>query len=173
MSVHPTQNTQNTDNLNPPSSQTLALQWNILGLRGRLPELQLLINQFNPTVIALQETLVPESQISSNFLKGYTLYVKENSDNRLKCGIALAVKSDIPHRRIELPSLPPAIAVEIDYPIKATLVSIYISPQSQKNPELKSKLNRILKKISSPVLLMGDFNGHSTLWGGSDRKSVV
>lgn len=149
----------------------LALQWNLLGLRGRLPELQLLISQFNPIALALQETMVPESKITPNFIKGYNLFIHENPDNPYKTGTAIAIRNDIPHRRINFSSSLLAIAVEIDFPFKITLISVYISPTRQLTRTLKSRLIKILDNIASPVLLMGDFNGHSTLWGGSSQDT--
>lgn len=155
-------------------SNVLALQWNLLGLRGRLPELQLLISQFNPIALALQETMVPKSKIPSNFIKGYELYICENLENPDKTGSAIAIKSDIPHRCIDISTPLQAIAIEIDFPFKVTLVSIYISPShqsNQANQTLKSRLSKILDRVTSPILLMGDFNGHSTSWGSVSSDS--
>lgn len=91
----------------------------------------------------------------------------ENPDNPLTKGSAIAIKSNIPHRRIDISSSLEAIALEIDFPLKITIVSIYLPPfqSSQVDHPLKTRLAKILNKIKSPVLLMGDFNGHSTSWG--------
>lgn len=116
--------------------------------------------------------MVPVSKISPNFIKGYELFICENPDNPEKTGSAIAVKTDIPHRRLNISSSLLAIAVEIDFPSKITLVSIYVSPShqsNQSNQTLKSRLSKLLDEIKSPVLLMGDFNGHSTLWGSNSN----
>lgn len=156
-------------NISSPLS-CLALQWNIYGIRGRLPELQLLISEFNPIALALQETMVPTSKLPINFIKDYNLYICENPDNPDKTGVALAIKTDIPHRRINISSSLLAVAIEIDFPFKLTLISIYISPTYQNTQTLKSRLKKLLDCVASPVLLMGDFNGHSTLWGSNSSS---
>ena len=118
--------------------------------------------------------MTPEAKNNPNFIKGYNLYISENPDNPTKTGIGMAIKTDIPHRRIDIPldNTLLAIAFEIDFPTKITLVSIYISPAThQINNQIKNSLEKILDHISSPVLLMGDFNGHSTLWGGQSKDS--
>lgn len=155
-----------------PSQTCLAIQWNLFGLKGRIAELQLLISKFNPIAIALQETLVPENSIPSNFIKGYNLYILENPDNPERTGTAIAIKNDIPHRRVNLPAHTGllAIAIEIEFPVKVTLISIYISPSSLIQP-IKASLSNILDQFTSPVLLMGDFNGHSTVWGSESDDS--
>lgn len=149
-------NTPSTNpNRSPPNLlqlENIALQWNIQGLRCRLPELKLLISRYNPISIALQETMLPESLLNPNLLKDYTLYIKENHVNPTKTGLGLAVKTDTPHRRIDLSPSSPAIAIEIDFPIKITIVSIYISLSSPANSRLKTHLNSFLQKITSPVL---------------------
>lgn len=114
--------------------------------------------------------MMPESKTPPNFIKGYTLYIRENPDNPSKTGTAIAIKSDIPHRKIDVSSSVLAIGIEIDYPYKVTLLSLYI-PGHLSNKTIKTDISKLLNQFSSPILLMGDFNGHSTLWGCSDNNS--
>lgn len=154
-----------------PSNLTLALQWNLLGLRSRISELQLLISEYNPIALALQETMIPISKTYPNLIKNYDLYLCENPDNPQKTGSAIAVKNDIPHRNITFSSPLVAVAVEIEFPFKIILISLYISGEQQSNSNLKSLLTDLINQFpNSPVLLMGDFNGHSPLWGGSFKN---
>lgn len=120
---------------NPPNNQSFTstcrvLQLNLLGLKRRLPELQLLISLYNPAAIALQEPMVPESKVNPNLIKGYDLYTCENPNNPTKTGIGMALRTEIPHHRIDIPfdELSLAIVVEIDFPTKITLLFVFISP---------------------------------------------
>ena len=44
-----------------------------------------------------------------------------------------------------------------------TVCSVYIPPHSSVNEE---DLNDLMRQLPSPVLIMGDFNAHSPVWGG-------
>ena len=139
----PSNQTTNRYTTNPPATLTnLAIQWNLFGLKGRLAELQLLISQYNPLIIALQETLSPKSKLPSNYIKGYTLYIHENSSNPNINGVAIAVNSEFPHRKLSISTPLQAIAIEIDFPIKVTIISICLL--SSINTHRLSKELRVL-----------------------------
>lgn len=59
--------TNNTDNISPPTKHhakhETIYQWNICGLRGKIPELHLITNEYKPKVIALQETMFNNKKI--------------------------------------------------------------------------------------------------------------
>ena len=48
------------------------LQWNLNGLRTRLPRLQSLVSELQPKIIAIQEHKM--NDISFNFIRGYNTY---------------------------------------------------------------------------------------------------
>ena len=58
-----------------------------------------------------------------------------------------------------------AVAVSVTLEKAITLCSVYIPPSF----DLKSEhLDSLLQQLPSPYMLLGDFNGHSLLWGSSD-----
>lgn len=57
-----------------PQPKSIPLLTRKLKLR-RLPELQMIISQYDPIALALQETMVPESTISPDYIENYKLYL--------------------------------------------------------------------------------------------------
>ena len=55
-----------------------------------------------------------------------------------------------------------AVAISVSLDKEITICSVYIPP----NFQLQSQhLDFLLEQLSSPYLLLGDFNGHNILWG--------
>ena len=57
------------------------------------------------------------------------------------------------------------VAVSITLHRVVTLCSIYIPPSSRLSPK---DLDDLIPQLSSPFILLGDFNGHNILWGSKD-----
>lgn len=86
----------------------------------------MLISQYDPIALALQETMVPESTISPDYIKNYKLYLCETPVHPNRIGTAIAIKTGISHRRIDLTSTLQALAIEIESYLSFNLYS----PQS-------------------------------------------
>ena len=79
-------------------------------------------------------------------------------------GIAIYVKNGIPRGPVILKSDLRVTAVKVTINNKpVTICSIHIQPDYKL--ELR-ELKSLYSQISSPCLLLGDYNGHSPLWGG-------
>lgn len=148
-----------------PSFRKISIQWNIRGLRGSLPELQLMLAEERhlPLTLALQETLIDCSKANSTPLKSYHFY-HQAGPSLNKGGVCLAVLQNIPHKLINITTELQICAVSIEGPQKLTLASIYIPPHHNNN-NLKQELSDTLKQLPPPFILMGDFNASHTLWG--------
>ena len=72
------------------------------------------------------------------------------------------IKRNIPHSQILLNTTLQATAVKITLHRPITICSIYLPPSA--NIDI-SDLDAIVTQLPSPVLLLGDFNAHSPLWG--------
>ena len=75
---------------------TSILQWNCRGFKSNLNEVQILIEEYNPVVICLQETLVTQNDKFK--IKHYNSYFKRAAvtNDKAHGGIGLIVKNDIP-----------------------------------------------------------------------------
>lgn len=140
---------------------TLALQWNICGLRKNYNELKLLINQHNPIIICLQETMLNANSFN---LSGYDTIIKPDSNSSSHRGVGCCIKTGTPYKVINITSELAVIAVELAFPIRATFLNIYIFHQMN-TTQLIQKLNDIIRQINTPIIFMGDFNAFHTLWG--------
>lgn len=149
----------------------LAIQWNIRGLRGALPDLQIMLNEGknHPLSLALQETFMGNDADNITLNKKYHFHHLIGSTTH-KGGVCLAVLRNIPQTRINITTEIQICAVRIEGPQTMTLASIYIPPSYQNN-NLKNELNDIIKQLPLPLVLMGDFNANHTIWGSKDNNT--
>ena len=132
------------------------IQWNIRGLRANYEELVLLLNEQNPSVLALQETLIPKGKDFS--LSGFTV-ISDNIDR----GVALCIKNSILSTPLKLNTPLEAVAAKLSLGNKTMSVCcLYLTPS---RPVNKQHLTSLIEQLPQPFLLLGDFNGHSPTWG--------
>ena len=144
------------------------IQWNMRGLRANYSELELLIGTFSPVAFCLQELLIPESYVFQN--KQYTFIKKLpdlDSNTRPNGGAGVLIRKDITYSPLDVNLPLQAVACRISLPEPVTLCSIYLPPTSS---WCYTDLLSLVTSLPSPVILMGDFNSHSTLWGCSDTN---
>ena len=145
------------------------LQWNIRGIKKNMPELQILIEKYNPNIICLQETKTTNNnQIE---IKNYSLHYNpaQPSNTNPSGGLAIYVKNKMTQSYIPLPNTSNFIATKITHNNKTiSICNSYIKP----NNILKvNEIQSILKHIPKPLILLGDFNGHSQLWGDKKKNA--
>lgn len=146
----------------PTRSQTLAIQWNICGLRSHYNELQMLITKYQPVVVCLQETNLDYRKSCDGLLgTNYHLLLSQCSTHGRQ-GAGLAIKSGMPFKQIPLKTKIQAIAVQLFVPVNTTVVSVYLPPRDKEASKLFSEL---LQEIPKPALILGDLNGHHAAWG--------
>jgi len=86
----------------------------------------------------------------------------EESNGTIHGDVAILVNKTVPHSRIQLNTSLQAIAIRATYHRTISVCSIYLSPSA------KFTSNDLdLSQLPPPVLLLGDFSAHSTLWGSS------
>ena len=144
------------------------LQWNIRGLQANREELDMLLSLLHPSVICLQETFLRESKNIT--FKGFSSYQKpaQEINGVLRGGSAILVNSSIPHRQLDLQTCLQAVAVCISCQKAITVCSIYLPPTSKWT---KNDLEDLINQLPPPIVLLGDFNAHSTEWGCSKNDS--
>lgn len=132
------------------TTMTEILQWNCNGIRSQYEDLQLLIKKYEPKIITLQETRTRSPQ---NFhLNGYETLSSHRPSGQ--GGTAIAVKTGIKLKNVQMNSNLEAVAVEVNIPRKMTICSIYLSPNQQINT---NELENLINSLPKPFILSGDF----------------
>lgn len=154
-----------TKGKNKTGKPSTIVQWNICGLRGKIPELQLLCNEIEPKILALQETLFDNTKYVDKLdNRRYRWYLQPGA-NLSKNGVAIAIDKATPHKLIPINTKLQAVACRTIGKKAMTYVSIYIPPRKMTPKEIKQELLSLIKQLPKPFMLMGDLNAHSTNWG--------
>ena len=141
------------------------------GLKANLEEVELLIQQYSPSVLCLQETLVKGQDINlRQFSCLYSTPVVR--DGRAHGGSAVFVQKNVPHSPVTITSPLHAVAARVSLFKPVTICFIYLPPSSLIN---LNGLDALLTQLPSPIILLGDFKAHSTIWGSpsSDTKGKL
>lgn len=143
------------------------LQWNINGFINNINELQLLIKEHSPSLISIQET---HCKYNFNPIppKGYSAYFYNSPVNTTsKQGIGVLIKNNIPHKQILINSELQTVVIEIQLNIKFTIISFYIPPCKSFS---KQELKKIFDSITTPKIVIGDFNSWNVAWGSQSNN---
>lgn len=152
--------------------ETKIIQWNCRGYRKNYPDIQSILQQYQPACVLLQETMLGQSKPSSP--RNYALETFSPGVNAIPgTGLAILVRSDSGYRKLDLATQLQAIAVQMRIgDILLTVCNIYISPgeaiRHQDMADLESQLPR-------PHIMGGDFNGNHLMWGSrnTDQRGKV
>ena len=144
------------------------IQWNCRGLKANLDELQLLMSEQKVSIFCLQETFLKPSDNLS--LRKYHMYNTYGPivQNRAIGGSTILVRNGVIHSRINLTTPLQAVAVRVTQQKTITICSIYLPPSRQTSLQ---ELNNLYNQLPSPSIILGDFNGHSPLWGSTDTNN--
>ncbi len=102
-------------------------------------------------------------------MRHYTMYnAYDTQCDRAAGESSILVRQGTIHSVISLKTKLQAVAVRLTLHRAITLCSVYMPPSYQ------LKLDRLVDQFPTPFILMGDFNSHNPLWGGSEfqRKSA-
>nr|CAH7714757.1 unnamed protein product [Callosobruchus chinensis] len=140
------------------------IQWNCNGCTSHINELRIMLREHDPFCVALQET---HFKPGHNFsLRGFNIFRKDViPDRRARGGVALLLKHNVIALEVNLNTCLQAVAVRIESPIIATLCSLYL-PDGTWHVD---QLHNLITLLPPPIILMGDFNAHSPLWGSIRR----
>lgn len=148
------------------------MQWNMKGYFNNYEELLILLKNNNIHVACLQETHLP-SKFAPKAHGNYKSYFHNHpSIDTRKQGIGILIKNNLPHTVTYFNNAILAIAIKINITSPVTIINIYIPPsQSFSLHELTS----ILNSQNTPILLVGDVNAWSTLWGSktSNKRGKI
>ena len=128
------------------------IQWNCRGLRSNREDIEWLISKYAPAAICLQETMLKPEHTPT--FKHYSAYYKSNIQGH--GGVCILVEVV-------------AVCITINHKTY-TVASVYV-PTSGTLNELA--FDRMIKSFSSRYLVLGDFNGHSYLWGANQENERI
>ena len=141
---------------------TSIFQWNMRGLEANREQLQLLVKQFSPAVLCLQECL--SSTVS--FSPYQLVSSLDKSEHRR--GVSLLCHPSVLASPVSLDTPLEAVAARVSLEKTVTVCCLYLSPSYSID---KRALTALIEQLPRPFLLLGDFNAHSPLWG-SDSTSA-
>lgn len=148
---------------NPSSEAPKILQWNIRGVRHNRNGIEKIVSEFNPLVIALNETKVKEKDTFR--LKDYKIFRKEltlNPNDTAHGGLMTCNKEDIKAETIPLITEFLALAIKVDFPFPHIICNIYLN---RNDDVTKENLIELIEQLGNKFILIGDFNAHNISWG--------
>ena len=139
-------------------------QWNCRGLKANYEETLLLLKDYEPAALCLQETHLKDTDTIS--IRKYSAFRTFSANNERAAGrFSIFININAAHSHIPLNTNLQAVAVSITLHRIITLCSVYIPPSSR----LSAKdLDDLVPQLPSPFILPGDFNGHNIFWGSKD-----
>lgn len=141
-----------------------AIQWNCRSIRHKKSEVISLINNYNPILLAIAETwLKPSSRFR---VPGFSCLRDDNDDGWNGC--AILIKHTLPFSLIPTPPHSAGFNIVACKALNLTFVSLYIP---HPNIAIISELDSILSLLPGPLVVMGDFNCHHTMWGSASCDS--
>lgn len=135
------------------------IQWNCDGIRNKLGEFIEFVHEKEIDIILLQETKLRADHKLK--LRGFQVYRRDGQNGQ--GGVAVAVKTTMPHRPIRLDPtrLGDVEAVAVQLADSTVVISYYNSPRRTLSPEKLHQLMGLARK----VLIGGDLNARHADWG--------
>ena len=146
------------------------IQWNCRGFRPNYEEIRHLISDFNPSILALQETYFRANDNVN--LRGFDHYFKTSvseANGRAIGGCSIFVKKGVPHEPVDVDTDLQVATVKVSLHRTFTICCIYISPSCT---VAQKQLDNLVNQLPQPFLLVGDFNAHNELWGSYKCDSL-
>lgn len=155
------------------NNTTSILNWNIRGFFTNKYELQVLINEFNPLYITLQETKLNIDTQLNNY-KSYIKNKTSSQDINACGGVMTLVNSNIQSFPYHLNTNLQAIAVHVTYPFDFIICNIYLE-HGLLIQTLEDELENLINQLGHSYIITGDFNAHNSLWGShkTDRRGAI
>ncbi|GBO29232.1 putative RNA-directed DNA polymerase from transposon X-element [Araneus ventricosus] len=140
---------------------------NCRGIRSKVEDIKALVNASHPVCVALQETfLKPNNYLK---LRGYSCVRKDNDSGvSTSGGVCIFTSNLYPSTTLNLHTSLQAVAVQVHFRTLVTVCCIYLPPSDIISQD---DLNILVDQLPAPFILLGDFNGHSTLWGSDSTNS--
>lgn len=153
-----------------PMENFKILQWNCRSVRNKKDDLILMIEEYNPDVIALGETWLSEDESFS--IPGYCTVRKDRRGGY--GGVLLALRQTLNANQLSIRSNMEVAgaSIEVNGGTFISIASIYI-PSPPGTVLSPMALENVVQQLPEPRFLLGDFNAHGQQWGGviNDRRA--
>ncbi|GFV81459.1 putative RNA-directed DNA polymerase from transposon X-element [Trichonephila clavipes] len=121
-----------------------------------------IIRQYHPVCVALQETFLKSCHTTK--IRRYGCVRKDTEGSSVSGGVCIFTSLDVPSSALPLRTSLQAVAVKIHSTSLITVCCIYLPPNAVIH---QHDLNNLVDQLAAPFIILGDFNGHSTLWGSA------
>lgn len=139
------------------------LQWNINGFYHHLNMLQIILTEYSPKILCLQETNFNQKHTGN--LKNFTCFRRDRiNQNIASGGVAIYARNDVEAVPLPINSQLEAIAVKVKGIKEFNICNIYLPPDYFID---YNDLNDLINQIPCPRIITGDFNGHNIMWGSN------
>lgn len=131
--------------------------WNLCGFNARIDDLKMLIIRYSPIVLAVQE--LKTQQFKTPKLSGYKVITSLNSK------AAIFIRDGYFFEEVDVGLDLEAVGIKLKLKTEVTIISLYLPPNEYFS---LNNLNSLILNVSGKLIITGDVNARSTLWG-SDR----
>ncbi|GFX54006.1 putative RNA-directed DNA polymerase from transposon X-element [Trichonephila clavipes] len=121
-----------------------------------------IIRQYHPVCVALQETFLKSFHTTK--IRRYGCVRKDTEGPSVSEGVCIFTSLDVPSSALPLHTSLQAVAVRIHSTSLITVCCLYLPPNVVIH---QHDLNNLVDQLPVPFVILGDFNGHSTLWGSA------
>ncbi|GFW36300.1 probable RNA-directed DNA polymerase from transposon X-element [Trichonephila clavipes] len=121
-----------------------------------------IIRQYHPVCVALQETFLKSCHTTK--IRRYGCVRKDTEGPSVSGGVCIFTSLDVPSSALPLRTSLQAVAVRIHSTNLITVCCLYLPPNTVIH---QHDLNNLVDQLPTPFIILGDFNGHSTLWGST------
>ncbi|GBL82194.1 hypothetical protein AVEN_252386-1 [Araneus ventricosus] len=83
-------------------------------------------------------------------------------------GVCIFTSNSYPSTPLVLHTNLQAVAIQVHVKTLVTVCCVYLPPRDIISQE---ELNSLVDQLLEPFIMLGDFNGHSILWGNEDTNS--
>ena len=146
------------------------LQWNITSFKTNFTELKLLLKNYTPVCVCLQETRHGDSKLYPPSRYNIMQSPRKREDDHER-GVALLIRPDVNFKNVPLNTNLQAVAARVWLDKWYTVCSLYLPHISLETADMIN----LIEQLPRPFVLMGDMNARHHLWGepiDNDRGRV-
>lgn len=147
------------------------LQWNCRGLISNLDDINDILDKYGAVCACLQETYLTTQSV--NPFRRFNMFRKDRLGTaRASGGVAILTAKSVPARSFPVTTDLEAVAVQVCLDNIITVCSLYLPPSELVT---QKQLEDLCDQLPAPFMILGDFNAHSPLWGGTkvDRRGKM
>ncbi|GFW69785.1 putative RNA-directed DNA polymerase from transposon X-element [Trichonephila clavipes] len=123
-------------------------------------DVKVIIHQYHPVCVALQETFLKSCHTTK--IRRYGCVRKNTEGSSVSGSVCIFTSLEVPSSSLPLRILLQAVAVRIHSTSLITVCCRYLPSNAVIHQQ---DLSNLVDQLPAPFVILGDFNGHSTLWG--------